>query len=88
MVEGKHKSRSLRRTHKKTPGGKTKKYYHARRPSVHKCAVCGVELKGIPRMMRTEAKNAPKSKKKVERPFGGFLCPGCLKAKLKKELRA
>lgn len=88
MVEGKHKSRSKRRSHMKTPGGKTKQYYNARRPACPKCAACGEELKGIPRMMRAEAKNAPKSKKTVERPFGGFLCSSCLKAKLKKELRA
>jgi large subunit ribosomal protein L34e len=88
MPAPRYRSRSLRRLQKTTPGGKTKKYYVAKRPNVAKCAKCGAELKGIPRLMRSEAKNAPKSVKKVQRPYGGFLCAACFKQKLKQELRA
>jgi large subunit ribosomal protein L34e len=87
MPAGKHKSRSLRRVQKTTPGGKTKQYYVTRKPKMHKCAICGIELKGIPRLNNAKAKNAPKSAKKVERAFGGFLCANCLKNKLKAEIR-
>ncbi len=88
MPQPRYRSRSLRRVQKTTPGGKTKTYYNNRKPAVHKCASCGSELKGIPRMSRVEAKNATKSQKKVSRAYGGFLCAGCLKAKLKQEARA
>ena len=82
------RSRTLRRVHKKMPGGSTRMIYDKRKPKVAKCAQCGIELKGIQRMRPFKAKNAPKSKKKVERAFGGYLCANCLKAKLKQEARA
>ena len=73
--------------HKRMPGGKTKLTFQRRNPSVQKCAECKIELKGIPRLNIAHARNTPKSKKTVERAFGGFLCPSCLKAKLKEEAR-
>lgn len=88
MPAPRFRSRSLRRVQKVTPGGKTKKYYIERKPSLPKCAECGEELKGIPRMLGSEAKNAPKSSKRVSRAYGGFLCHNCLKQKLKAEIRA
>lgn len=81
------RSRSLRRVHKKMPGGTTRLVYDKRKPGVAKCAVCKIELKGIPRLRPFKATNAPKSQKKNERPYGGFLCANCLKKKLKQEAR-
>ncbi len=88
MPAPRFRSRSLRRVHKVTPGGKTKKYHIERKPTVPRCAECGKELGGIPRMSRSEAKNAPKSRKKVSRAYGGFICGSCLKQKLKADIRA
>jgi large subunit ribosomal protein L34e len=87
MVEGKFKSGRLARVHKRMPGGKTKLTFQRRLPGTQRCAECKIELKGIPRLNIAHAKNTPKSKKTVERAFGGFLCPACLKAKLKAEIR-
>jgi large subunit ribosomal protein L34e len=88
MPAPRFRSRSLRRVHKVTPGGQTKKYHIERKPSVPRCAECEKELRGIPRMLGSKAKNAPKSAKKVSRAYGGFLCGNCLKQKLKAEIRA
>ena len=88
MVAGRHKSRSLARVHKVTPGGKTKLTFQKRNPKMQKCALCGSELRGIPRLNIAAAKNTAKSKKTVERAFGGFLCGSCLKSKLKAQARA
>jgi large subunit ribosomal protein L34e len=88
MPAPRQRSRSLRRTQVKMPGGDTKKVYSKRTPKVHKCAQCGVDLKGIPRLKTSEAKNVPKSKKTNERPFGGFLCSPCAREVLKVESRA
>lgn len=87
MPRPKYRSRSLRRVQKKMPGGKTKQRYVKRKPGLPKCSGCGVELKGIPRLMPNKAKNAPKSRKTVSRVYGGFLCAKCAKEKLKKEAR-
>lgn len=88
MPAPRFRSRSLRRVHKVTPGAKTKKYHLERKPSLPRCSECRKELRGIPRMLRSEAKNAPKSSKKVSRAYGGFMCASCLKKKLKAEIRA
>ena len=87
MPRPKYRSRSLRRLQKKLPGGKTKQVYIRRKPEIHKCAECGAELKGIPRLSAIKAKNTAKTKKRPERPYGGFLCARCAREKLKKEAR-
>ena len=87
MPRPSQRSRSKRRVKKKMPGGKTKQTYVARRPKAHKCANCGIELKGISRLMPTKAKNSPRSKKTINRPYGGFLCAKCARDKIKKEAR-
>jgi large subunit ribosomal protein L34e len=88
MPAPRFRSRTLRRIKKTTPGGKTKKYYYDRKPGLPRCAECGIELKGIPRMSRCEAMNAPKSAKRPQRPYGGFLCSACTRLKLKNAARA
>jgi large subunit ribosomal protein L34e len=82
------RSRSLRRVHKKMPGGSTKLVYDKRKPGVARCALCRIELKGISRLRPFQSRNAPKSKKRTQRIYGGFLCATCLKEKLKQEARA
>jgi large subunit ribosomal protein L34e len=83
MVAGKHKSGRLARVHKSMPGGKTKLTFQRRLPQTQKCAECKAELKGIPRLNVAAARNTPKSKKTVERKYGGYLCAACVKSKLK-----
>lgn len=87
MPRPRYRSRSLRRVQKKMPGGKTKQVYVKKKPGLHKCAECGAELKGIPRLSATKAKNIAKTKKRPERIYGGFLCNKCARAKLKQEAR-
>ena len=87
MPKPKHRSRSLRRVQKKMPGGSTRQRYVSRKPKVHKCAGCGTELKGIPRLTPQKAKNTPKTKKRPERPYGGYLCGRCAREKIKEEAR-
>jgi large subunit ribosomal protein L34e len=81
------RSRTLRRVHRKMPGGSTRLVYEKRKPGVIRCALCGIELKGIPRLRPFKAQNISKSKKKVERAYGAFMCATCLRAKLKQEAR-
>ena len=87
MPEPRFRSRSKRRVQKKLPGGETKKVYLPRKPCIAKCGDCGIELKGIPRMGANEAKNTPKSKKTIERKYGGFLCSKCARKKIKQKLK-
>ncbi len=82
MVEGKRKSRSLRRVHKKVPGGRTVIHYEPRKPKQAKCGSCGKALHGIPRELPSKFRNLPKSQKRPERPYGGVLCSKCMRQKI------
>jgi large subunit ribosomal protein L34e len=87
MPAPRYRSRSLRRVHKKMPGGSTRLIYDKRKPKAPHCAQCGIELKGIPRLRPFKARNLSKTKKRPERSYGGFLCGTCLRKKLKQEAR-
>lgn len=77
MPAGKHKSRSLRRVFKKTPGGKTVLHYIKRNVSKAHCGSCGRVLAGVARGRPAIVRNIPKTQKRPERPFGGVLCTTC-----------
>ncbi|MFH0977848.1 MAG: 50S ribosomal protein L34e [Candidatus Woesearchaeota archaeon] len=87
MVEGKFRSRTYRRVHKTTPGGRNVLHHALRKPKIAHCAVCGAKLKGVPRERPYKMQNMPKTKKRPERPFGGFLCSKCSRNKIMEEAR-
>jgi large subunit ribosomal protein L34e len=87
MPKPRYRSRSLRRVKKKMPGGVTKLVYDKRKPGVAKCSICRIELKGIPRLRPVKAANTPKTHKRPERSYGGFMCGACLRKKIKQEAR-
>ncbi len=82
MVSGKHKSRSMRRVYRRTPGGKTVLAYLKRQPSKAVCAGCKKVLPGVPRARPRKMQNMPKTSKRPERPYGGVLCSACTRAKI------
>ena len=82
MVSGKHKSRSMRKVFRRTPGGKTVTAYKKRMPSKAVCAECGKVLSGVPRARPRKMQNMPKTAKRPERPYGGKLCSPCTRKKI------
>lgn len=80
-----HRSRTLRRVFKKTPGGKVVIHYRERRPKKAKCASCGSVL-NIPSERPYKMQKMSKSRKKVSRPFPE-LCSRCMRKKIKEEAR-
>lgn len=77
--------RGFRRVKRKTPGGKHVIRYERRKPSEAKCGSCGKKLAGVPRDRPIGMKRLGKAQKRPERPFGGNLCPSCLKSMVKEE---
>jgi len=73
-----YRTRSLRKIKVRTPGGKLVTHYEKRHKSWYKCALCGKPLAGVPR----EPKKFPKSSRRPERPYGGYLCAECLRREL------
>ena len=87
MVEGRFKSRSMRKVKVKTPGGRVATHYKPRKPKAHKCGKCGKPLKGTPRERPVKLRNMPKTYKRPERPYAGVLCSKCARVKIKLEAR-
>ena len=87
MVEGKFKSGRFRKIFVKTSGGRTAVHYKKRKPSKAKCAGCGAVLPGVPRERLHKMKKISKTKKRPERPYGGFLCSKCARKKIITEAR-
>ena len=87
MPSGKHKSRSMRRVYVKKPGNTVNISYRKAKPSKAKCAKCGAVLKGVPRERPYKMQNMAKTKKRPSRPYGGFLCSKCMRAKIKEKVK-
>lgn len=75
------------RMKKRTPSGKVKIVEKRKRPSSAKCAICKKPLHGIPRLIPSKLRKLPKSRRRVERPYGGYLCAGCAKEILREKAR-
>jgi len=69
------------RPHKlvRTPGGRLVWRPVEFKRGEAKCAWCHGELHGTPALPKVEMKRLPKSAKRPERPYGGYLCPRCLR---------
>jgi len=85
---GRYKSRkSYRQLTVKTPGGRTVVHYKKKKPSKAKCGECGALLKGTLRERPYKMKNISKTKKRPERPYGGYLCSKCARKRNIQEAR-
>jgi large subunit ribosomal protein L34e len=87
MVAPKHKSHSLRKVFKKTPGNRNVVHYEKRKPNKAVCTLCGKPLSGVARDLPSRIKNMPKSSKRPERPYGGVLCSSCMRRVIVEETR-
>ena len=87
MVSGRHKSKTLRKVFRRTPGAQTVVHRRKRKPSKAHCAGCGNVLPGVASERNYKMKNMPKTKKRPERPFAGKLCSRCMRAKIKENIK-
>lgn len=77
----KHRNRSFRKVKVKLASRVTTQY-RKRNPAKATCAECKKELHGVPRKRPYEMINLPKSLKRPERPYGGYLCSKCMRKKI------
>jgi len=87
MVRRMFRSRSLKRTQKKVPGGRTATRYRREKPKISKCGNCGKPLCGVPRLRYSDLRKLPKTKKRPERPYGGNLCSECMREVFREKAR-
>ncbi len=82
MVKPMHRSHSMARKKRRTPGNRNTIVYRRRNPSKAKCALCSKPLGGVPAKRPAKMKKIPKVSKRPERQYGGRVCPKCLKNSL------
>merc|ERR1712062_870707 len=77
-----YNTNSNRRKKVRTPGGKLVFQYLKKRPSVPKCPMTGVKLKGIKPSRPAERKRLSLRHKKVLRAYGGVLSHKAVREKI------
>lgn len=78
--------RVAKKIKKRTPSGRSVIRRGKRKPSVAKCAECGAKLHGMPRLKSSKLRKLPKSKRKPNRPYGGYMCAKCTRELFKNKI--
>jgi len=86
MPRRSQRTNSLKKIKKRLPGGLYVIHYKKEEPSSAICAECKKHLHGVASGSFTDVKNAPRSKKKPTRLYGGNLCAACTKNKISQEI--
>lgn len=79
MPRRSERTRSRKRVYTSFPGTGQGVHYKLKVGDVQRCRVCKRPIAGIPRISRFKASKLTRSEKSVARPYGGQICPGCLK---------
>ena len=88
MPEGRKRSRTFRRVHVRTPGGKTVLHHRKRKPAKAHCFECGKVLHGVARGRPSEIHKLAKTERRPERPFAGMLCGACMRSRMISKARS
>ncbi|MCS7131446.1 MAG: 50S ribosomal protein L34e [Hadesarchaea archaeon] len=88
MPMPRHRSRTYKKRFVRTPGGRVVIHYKEKKAGPAKCAMCGRQLGGVPRLRSSELRSLPKSARAPNRPYGGHLCPTCTRQVIKEAARA
>lgn len=84
MPKPQFRSRSYRKLHVKTPGGKSKIHFEKKSNKIPHCSICKAPLNGV---KTNKIYSFSLSQKRPERPFGGYLCHKCLENLIKMSVR-
>ncbi len=86
-MKDKFKTKSVKKMYKRIPGGKTVIHYKKEKPGIQKCAECKKPLHGIPKLSTSKLSGMPKTKKRPQRSYGGYLCSKCSRRKITEKIR-
>ncbi|MFX1518936.1 MAG: 50S ribosomal protein L34e [Promethearchaeota archaeon] len=86
MPAPRYRTRLLKKRSTKVPGGRVI-HYKKKKVRKSKCAVCGKRLSGVPRMSPSALRKLPKTQRRPQRPYGGYLCSQCLQELTKQAAR-
>ncbi|KDN37688.1 60s ribosomal protein l34-b, partial [Tilletiaria anomala UBC 951] len=77
-----YNTKSNRRRVIKTPGGKLRYLHIKKLPTAPKCGDCHTKLPGIEALRPREYANVSKTKKTVNRAYGGSRCANCVRTRI------
>lgn len=80
--------RSEKRRVLRLPGGRSVTHYKREKVKSSRCGKCGGILSGVPSLVSSKIHRLSASQRKIERPYGGFLCSACLHESLKHSARS
>jgi len=83
-----HRSRTYKKRFVRTPGGRVAIHYKEKKVGPARCAMCGGQLSGVPRLRPSKLRALPKSSRAPNRPYGGYLCPTCARRVITEAARA
>ncbi|HDH91637.1 MAG TPA: hypothetical protein ENF38_01660 [Candidatus Aenigmarchaeota archaeon] len=52
-----------------------------------KCAICKKPLSGVPKQKPSLVRKLSKTEKRVNRPYGGYLCSRCMRKIMREKVR-
>lgn len=87
MTKPWQRSRSKKRVKKKTPEGRVTTHFRRKRSGAPRCARCGRKLPGMRARNSKALKRLNRSRKKVNRPYGGNLCSACMRSEIRGRVR-
>jgi len=85
MTRPSQRSRSFIKKRINTPGGRAVLHFVKKKPSHARCGRCMKPLHGVPRGPALEIAKLPKTKKRPDRPYGGYLCSSCTRKSIKEK---
>jgi large subunit ribosomal protein L34e len=71
----------------RTPTGRVVIRAKKEKVGIPRCGECGKPLHGIPREIQSRIRDLPKTKKRPERPYGGYLCSSCTRELIRERVR-
>ncbi len=78
-MKQKKSTQGLRIVASRTPSGRNVRHYVKSKPAKAACGRCGAVLQGVPRAIPSKVRAMTRSKRRVNRKFGGVLCGTCVK---------
>jgi large subunit ribosomal protein L34e len=81
------RTRSKRRVRRTVPGGRIRTLYKAKARTSFCCRLCGQPLAGISNTNPSDAHKLNRTRRRINRPYGGQLCHKCLRSILGRTAR-
>lgn len=78
----------MKKVKRRTPSGKINIHKKREKPALAKCANCKKPLQGVPKLVSSQMRKLAKTKRRPEKPYGGYLCTSCSRELFRERIRS